>query len=137
VRIRILNALLEEGKAMKKTLEEDVTGTWQHEAGFSVPHVQFRGGDALIAIATDDPIFKYLDEGTLVRWAALSSDWVSKTKASGSLKSGAGKGRVLRRGRKAGPHRGIEARNFSERVSQKHGPLLSKRIRDVLSQGLF
>lgn len=136
VRARILNAGKEEGRAMKQTLEGDVTGTWSHKPVFSQPIIRYRGGDLLIVVTTDDDIFGYLNRGTGVRYAALSRDWRSKTAPRGGLRSGPGAGSVIARGKKAGPQRGIEARDFTGRVAAKHGPLLGPKIRDAISKGL-
>jgi hypothetical protein len=63
----------------------------------------------------------YLEEGTEVRWALMSSDWRSKTR-SGRLRSYGGSGKVLIVGRKAmskrniAPRPGIEARNWRAEV---------------------
>jgi len=63
----------------------------------------------------------YLEEGTEIRWALMSSDWRSKTR-SGRLRSYGGSGRVLIAGRKAMSKRniaarpGIDARNWRAEV---------------------
>ena len=63
----------------------------------------------------------YLEEGTEIRWALMSSDWRSKTRRA-QLRSYGGGGRVLIAGRKAmtkrniRPRPGIEARNWRAEV---------------------
>lgn len=63
----------------------------------------------------------YLEEGTEIRWALMSSDWRSKTRRA-KLRSHGGGGNVLIVGRKAMSKRniaarpGIEARNWRAEV---------------------
>jgi hypothetical protein len=63
----------------------------------------------------------YLEEGTRVRWALMSSDWRSKTRKA-KLRSYSGGGKVLIAGRRAmtkrniGPRPGIDPRNWRAEV---------------------
>lgn len=139
VRAEILNALKEEGREIKRELTEDVTGTWrEHKPNFSEPVVRYAGGDALVMVAYGQDeagdVFRFLDEGTRIRYAKLSPDWVSKT-APGKLKSGQGAGHVMRRGYEAGPHPGIKARGWTDLIKQKHAFSMAIRIRYAIAKG--
>lgn len=59
----------------------------------------------------------YLDVGTSVRYAQLSSDWQSKTRP-GRLRPGAGRGRVVAIDRSR-PRPGITARMFTEQIANR------------------
>src|SRR3990167_4148700 len=126
VRIRILNALIAEGKAIKGELEK-TTATWvDHHPRFDA-QVRFAKGFVFVAVTTDEKIWGYLNRGTGIRWALMSSGWVSKT-TPGVISSGAGAGFVEVKGQGAmtklgiPPRPGIEARRWTIVVRKDRQP---------------
>lgn len=104
-----------EGDAIRKEYEK-TTRTWNHKPEFEVlPEVS--DTEATVLVGTDDKIYKFLDEGTRVRYATLSKDWQSKTKP-GIIGSGPGRGRVLFVSKKR-PRPGIEARRFTQIIQSR------------------
>jgi hypothetical protein len=91
------------------------TRTWNHQPEFQVETEGTRDS-LVILIGTDDPVFGYLDQGTRVRRAVMSRDFVAKTRP-GSLKSGPGRGGVVFIGRNVN-RPGIKARNATGRTAE-------------------
>jgi len=90
--------------------------TWNNKPDFTV-EINGRADRIEVLAGTDSKIYGYVDLGTRVRRAIMSSDWRSKTKP-GSLKSGAGRGSVVFISKKVN-RPGIRARGFSEKIKQK------------------
>ncbi len=97
--------------------EQDFNATessWQnHRIAFAIESYTYGR-----RVFTDSDIYYWLNFGTSVRHAGLSSDWISKTKVR-SLGSGAGAGRVIFVSSNF-KGRGIDARHFDEVVQEKH-----------------
>ncbi|MBN9393108.1 MAG: hypothetical protein J0I20_34060 [Chloroflexi bacterium] len=81
-------------------------------------------------VGTSNRIFKFVSQGTPVRYAYMSTDFMAKTKP-GSLTSGSGAGR------KWGvnvnnPRPGIKARDFDKQIAEKYqkkfGPAIQKEL---------
>ena len=109
-----------------------ITRTWTHQPEFT--SITNEAGDNIeVLTGTDDKIFGWLDRGTPVRYAIMSPDFVAKTKP-GSLRSEAGRGRVIFVSRKH-PRPGIQARNFSKRIeeiiSREAEPAFNREIRNI------
>lgn len=139
VRARILNALKSEGKYAESLLNETIA-TWQHEKPTMTSMISYAGGNvAMIAGPTGNDVgvskWRWLDQGTRVRYASLSRDWVSKT-ARGQLRSGHGAGYVIARGFKAGAHRGIEARGWSDLITKRMRKTFHRKIQQAITEGL-
>lgn len=77
----------------------------------------------------------WLNYGTRVRYARLSRDWVSKT-SPGSLRSGFGRGQVLKRGYKAGRHKGIDPRGWVDIIEKMRAKRFRARIALAIATGL-
>jgi len=90
------------------------TSTWKHKPTFII-----RKKDG--QIVTRSKRFKWVNDGTRVRYAKLSKNWVSKS-TPGSLVAGSGAGKVLKR--VDGTHRGIKPRHFEEPSAIKQAPKL-------------
>jgi len=114
-------------------------------ADFSWPvkfeaHISYKGGDVGVAVMTDDFIWKKLDEGTHERWAKMRRPFEPKTKP-GRISSGQGvrtyrssttrggwagsdytaiRGRQYMQAHGISPKPGIVARNWSQRIHDKH-----------------
>jgi hypothetical protein len=95
--------------------------TWQHIPKFE-RIVEVTGDTVTVLVGTDDPIYKYIDLGTRVRYATMTPGFVAKTRP-GILGSRAGKGGVLFISKKH-PKPGIEARRFTETIQKKQDELM-------------
>lgn len=91
------------------------------------------GAGIAIQVTTDDKRFLFVDEGTKVRYATMSPDFVAKTKPK-SLKAGKGRGRVLFVNKKK-PRPGIKARGFSKLVAKKWNPLFRASMEEAMEAG--
>lgn len=104
-------------------------GVWnwepEHQPHFSLHYYQMLNSFR-IAVGTDSEnydIYRYVDQGTSIRWAIMSSDWVSKTDKS-RYYSIAGQGEVVARGKSymtkhgLGPKQGLEPRNFTRQIME-------------------
>lgn len=63
----------------------------------------------------------WLEDGTDVRYARLSSDWISKTKPGGGITVGSGRGRVIGRGRFSP----IKPRYFRDDIISRRFPVFA------------
>lgn len=90
------------------------------------------GAGIAIAVTTEDKRFLFVDEGTKVRYATMSPDFVAKTKPN-SLRAGKGRGRMLFVNKKK-PRPGIKARNFSKMVKKKWEPLFRSQMAAALER---
>ncbi len=90
---------------------------------FSAPQPKFtakirrQGGLIGMEVETDSIIFNFIDEGTRVRRALMSRDFVSKTRP-GSLKTRRGRGGVIFISKKVN-RPGIKARKFTETIANQ------------------
>lgn len=139
VRGSILAALNAE-KVYALSLLNQTIATW-NEPPTMKAEISYRGGDVAMVAGPSGDLFlakkwMWLDQGTRVRFAQLSKDWVSKT-SPGSLRSGAGAGMVLARGHKAGAHRGIEARHWSELINKMIKKGFQRRIQEAVTRGML
>lgn len=125
-----------EAKEIQKDMLDDfkrTTKTWKHQPEFSakVDYGSAVGG-VRIQIATDDPIYKYIDEGTKVRYATMTRDFQAKTEPNVIL-STPGKGGVLFVNKKR-PRPGIKARKFTKIIAKSYKPEFSRRIKNALER---
>lgn len=120
----IKNEMLEFANTEVLPKYQETCWNWkpEHQPDFRVqwqknyPSIELRVG-----CSSKYDIYLYIDKGTQIRWAVMSSDWESKTNPS-RYQSYQGHGRVTARGRwymqmlgmDARP--GIEPRNFSEQI---------------------
>jgi len=139
VRAHVLNALKETARDINIRLMM-IVSTWEHKPVFSKPKIRYAGGDAHVTISTNSDIFRYLDEGTRIRWALLSRDWRSKTSPGGGYQSGSGQGHVWLKGRNSilsaglSAGHGIEARNWTGQLAWDTSIVLSYRMDYALSK---
>lgn len=127
------------GREVKKDFEKTVA-TWKHKPRFKV---KVESGPSRISIqaSTDSAIYGYIDEGTKVRYATMSQDWISKTKpaigggAAVALTPGRGRGRKLFVDRRR-PRKGIKARKFSSAITGKWEREIRGRMEKHLRQGV-
>lgn len=98
---------------------QKTTSTWRHKPAFERTNEQ-RGGAVSTSIvgtyATEDEVYGYLNNGTMVRYATMSQDFVAKTRP-GRIKSGPGAGGVAYVSRSR-PRPGIKARKWDEVIAK-------------------
>jgi hypothetical protein len=140
----IKNALVAEGKDTEKEYQKTVA-TWKGDKPHFESIIDITGGDASVLTGptgSNEALrkFKFLDEGTALRWALMSQDWKSKTKPR-KIKSGSGRGRPVIVGRRAmqargiGPRPGIEAREWTETIGKRRKPKFTKRMVRAIQAG--
>lgn len=102
-----------------------LTSTWRHD-----PNIQYKiertSDEISITVWTDDNIFFWVDQGTSIRYATMSKDFVPKT-SPGSLRSGVGAG-YLDHVDRNDPKPGIEARYFMKTLFDKYEKPFNNRV---------
>jgi hypothetical protein len=125
-----IRALVQEYAAeVQRIYEDDATGTWRGAPSFPVTDVT-EGGDLILNVGPDGEerivnIFRYVDEGTRVRYARMTNPFTSKS-APGRLQSGSGQGGFEELD--FIPRPGIEARKFGEQIVKQ---LKAQFVEDV------
>lgn len=122
-----------EANAVRKDMLDDfkrTVRTWQHKVTFS-SKVDFVGG-VRIQVATDDPIYRYIDQGTKVRYATMSPDFEAKTEPQVIL-STPGRGGKLFVNKKY-PRPGIKARQFTKTIYKSYSKEFRRRIENALDR---
>lgn len=108
------------------------TRTWKHSVSFDKKVT--RSDKAIVGeVTTTNKIYRYLNDGTKVRFAVMTSDFQAKTRP-GIIGSFSGKGGFSRfdpRGRK-----GIEARNWISTLGTRYEKTLAKRAAPFLARGV-
>lgn len=130
----VMDAMYQVGIETKNDLNK-TTATWKtHKVSFENPVMKNVGGEISCLVYADDPdnIYNWLDQGTKVRRARLSKDWVSKT-SPGVLGSTAGAGRVVAVNKKF-QYKGIEARKFLETAEGIYAPKMALTINAVIGR---
>lgn len=129
----ILSELAAEGED-DAALFEATTKTWKHEKPSFRPKVGRRGNDAVVRTAPGGNSkgmakYRWLDQGTRVRWAIMSRGWRSKTRP-GYLTSYKGAGRVVAVGKRRvrRPRPGIKAREWTPTIQKRRTPKFKKRM---------
>jgi hypothetical protein len=91
--------------------------TWSAPQPKFTADIRRQGSLIGMEVQTDSTIYKFIDQGTRVRRAIMSSDFVSKT-VPGSLKTRRGRGGVVFIGKNVN-RPGIKARKFTETISKE------------------
>lgn len=102
-------------------IEEDFRKTyktWEHKPDFTRKDT-VRNGVYKTEVYTDDRIYTFVNDGTSVRYATMTGDFVPKTQP-GVLGSGPGRGGVLYVSRQR-PRPGIIAREFDLQIVEGIG----------------
>lgn len=136
VRGRILGALQRYGATVKRDFHETVA-TWQDPAKFEVK-VKYAGGKTFLSVTTLSDKWRWLNEGTQVRWALMNRNFRPKT-APGRWQSGPGAGdpEPQWRGYSMGfPQPGIEPRDWSGQAAERHRDALREELRDAIRAGI-
>lgn len=137
----ILKAVEKEARAEGVDLANELkktTASWEGDKPDFNPVVKVGGNDLLVQVAPTGnqkgvDKWNFLDKGTSIRWALMSSDWKSKT-SPGKLAASGGSGRVVIAGRSAmqkrniAPRPGIKARGWSKTVVRQNQRRFPNRI---------
>lgn len=128
----IRNAMERAGGAGEVMIDR-TTATWEHTLRVKA-EVKGRGGDytMLLKLSPEKQaqIWHWLDEGTDVRYAIMTPDFVAKT-VPGSLDSRAGSGGVIIVDT-SNPQPGIQARGWSPEIAKKTQELLLRYTKEEI-----
>lgn len=117
-------ALNAAAKAVK--VDFDVTTqTWRNRPEFKI---ESQPGER--QVATTSPVYRFLDKGTKVRYALMSSDFRPKTR-TGYIGSNKGAGGVVLVSKKH-PRPGIKARRFAKTIAAKWRKQFPAQVRRAL-----
>lgn len=138
VRLELLNALRAEGKVQREKLEQ-TTATWKGEKPDFESLIGLSKGDASVATGptgNEKGVKKWgwLNEGTKVRRALMSSDWKSKTSRR-NFRSGGGAGHMVYASRKLN-RPGIKAREWTQLLQEQRRRPFTKRMIQAMQRGL-
>ncbi len=111
---------------------EKTTATWDHDIKFEKKVTQ-RTKKIEIDIFTWSDIYRFVNDGTSVRFATMSKDFVPKTKP-GVLRSSAGQGGVQYVS-KQNPRPGIKARNFTKTIAAKYEKQFADDVQSATAKG--
>ena len=112
--------------------------TWDHKPIFDkeVKTIGAWGGMIRVegTVSTDDDVYRYLNDGTSVRYATMTPNFKAKTRP-GRISAGAGAGRVsyVLRSR---PKPGIKARKFDEQIAKIRQKDLESFFAKAVSQAI-
>ena len=133
----LTEGLISEVKKFSREAKVDLlrpTSMWSTSVLFTTQMTQTRARIRVV-IFTEDERYRFLDQGTRVRFATMTSNFSPKTRPNSLLaSSGSGSVSYVDRNR---PHRGIQARSFAEQVKNIHEPKLVKRFGNTLRIGVI
>jgi len=122
---KIRKSTVETGKELNKLFNRTTT-TWQHRVKF---RRRMRGFNR-VTVSTNDPPYFFVNNGTRVRRALMTPDFVPKSKPR-TLRQGVGRGGVQFISRKI-QRPGIKAREFDKVIAKKIKP----KMRAILLRNL-
>lgn len=115
--------------------------TWVSKPEFVIRVNNTANGIGLF-VGTGDDIYRFLDDGTEIRWARMTEGFQAKT-AIGVIGSSRGSGGVKFRGKSSymargiiAPDNGINARNFTETIAVLIRPYWRERMREAGREGV-
>lgn len=132
IRAGIQAELVEEGRIIQNMYRATVR-TWDRSVDFSVL-LEMGGDEWSVTVYTDDRIYQYIDEGTSVRYATMTRNFVPKTRnrVIGSQQGRGGVAYVSTRR----PRPGIEAREFSDEIFARRSPIFEARVEKIINNAL-
>ena len=139
IRMEILNELRKEGTVHRKTLKKTVA-TWEGDKPEFESQIGLERPPGSASVLTGPTgsekgvsKWRWLNEGTQVRYALMSKDWRSKTKP-GRYRSGPGRGKMLFVSRKlARP--GIKARGWTPKLMKARRKPYTQRMIKATQRG--
>lgn len=141
IKASIDRALATEMHAVAKDMKEDfekTASTFKDKPVFEAT-TTVNPTRITIIVRTGDKVWNWLDNGTSVRHAVMSRDWVSKTKPSigggavVNLSPGPGAGNLAFVSKRIN-RPGIKARNFTKGIKGTYQRALPRRLQDVLNK---
>jgi hypothetical protein len=115
-----------------KTDYERTTRTWDMHPKFELVTSITKGGPTFL-LGTDDKIYKFIDEGTSVRYAHMPPDYVQKT-VPGLLTSFPGGSSKRRWIDVSDPQPGIAPRGFSEMIHAKYEKVFPREMEKAMRE---
>ena len=109
------------------------TKTWNNKPAFE-KIVQVGDDSVQALVGTDNDIYRFVNDGTKVRYATMSKDFRAKTQV-GVIGSGPGQGRRLFINKRY-PRPGIQARKFDETIQKKWVKRFKDRMQKALKVGV-
>jgi hypothetical protein len=115
---------------------KNTTATWKTPVDFYA-ELSRRGDDAVLFVGTDDDRYRWVNNGTRIRWALTSRDWKSKTTPR-KLTPGPGAGRIVIAGRRAmtaagiQPRPGIKAREFTHVIAENRAKTYGSDMQRII-----
>jgi len=106
------------------------TKTWDREVKFLLVTSVVAPGPTVI-VGTDDRIYRFIDEGTDVRYATMDPAYVPKT-VPGVLNSFPGGGSYYLD--VSNPRPGIEARGFSVMIQRKYNTMFPREMEKAMRE---
>lgn len=140
----IMSELEKEGEEHKALLRQTVS-TWKGDKPDFETLTDTSGGNVIVItgpVGSTEAVnkFRWLDEGTKIRWAVMSPDWKSKT-SIGTFKAGPGRGRVVIAGKRAmtrrgiRPRKGIKARGWTAKITKQRKIPFRRRMLEAAKRG--
>lgn len=120
----------EEGREVKKELE-GVTKSWETPVTFNMD-INVHGDSFYLSVWTDNEIFRFVNDGTSIRYATMTPDFIPKT-TPGRLFSTPGRGGRAYINRKI-PRAGIAARNFVDTAYKRIFRFAMFRLEDKFDE---
>lgn len=122
---KAINDALDNQAAKAKADFESTVATWDKKPTFQVAKEDFKR-----IVFTSDKNYKYLDEGTKVRYVIMIPGFVSKT-MPGVLGSRPGRGGVLVHTKN--PQPGIKARGWTDIIEKTNQAELTKIVQKLIA----
>lgn len=139
LRLELLNAVRRVGREVKSDFEA-TTATWKHQVKFEMV-ISLQGGPTVL-VGTDDPIYRYVDEGTRphlifaknAKSLAFPSAYTAKTtpRVIGSRAGGGSGEKVFR---PYVEHPGTEARQLDQTIREKWEPKFKRAMEQAMKAG--
>ena len=127
------------GKKFKGEYDK-TTATWVSRPQFAT-EIAVSDDEMSVQVSTTDNVYRFLHDGTKVRWAIMSSDFEPKTQPR-ILGSRPGRGTVVLRGKSVmkEPQPGIQARNWTQEIIKNEEKNFTKdmikALNDAVAKGV-
>lgn len=133
---RLMSALREEAEIVRRYFESTVA-TWNTPVDFKVD-VDRKGDTFYITISTESNIYRFVNDGTDIRYAVMTENFIPKTYPNviGSSPGRGGKAYIPRDWKTRNipgvyPKPGIKARNFVDTIADKREQFFYMHMNNV------